>query len=96
MRLVRYATVPKGIRCVKIQPATTNVGKPVGCAIPKMYGTVSISAVSQYPTSGTSEKQKSAKGARNAAADHQRVESRSREISKRPGSGLGKGQQKAG
>ena len=49
--LMRNATLPSGTACDHAQPISTYAGKPVGCAIPRIQGTVSISPTSQKPAS---------------------------------------------
>ena len=58
--------MPTAKTWVKIQPIRTNAGKPVGCAMPRIYGTVCISAVSQYETYDDVDATYSASGSKKA------------------------------
>jgi hypothetical protein len=46
---MRQATVPIGSAWLNAQPASVKSGNPVGCAMPRIHGTVCNSAVSHEP-----------------------------------------------
>jgi hypothetical protein len=63
---IRHATLLNAKTCVNTQPASVKSGKPVGCAMPRIYGTVCISAVSQYETYDDVDATYSASGSKKA------------------------------